>query len=224
MTVVWDADQGSSLSWSLLSRVVGWIDIVVSLFCLIYLSLISLLMFTLVSSSNNWSQSVFSNVPFVDWFVFVGWWSIDVRLSLIQKRHQQKNFGIPFLIFCILSSPILICLSRCVIISLIQLCCSGNNWLYKTFTCVWGQYLNWHIIDMWFVTYAYEVKTSIACYIHVHMLHLHMRSIPQFLCIWYAICVVCVRGKYLYCVLGWPLFWMFSVGRGYMPWLRISIT
>ena len=53
--------------------------------------------------------------------------------------------------------------------------------------------------------YAYEVNTSVAYYIHIHMLRMHMKSIPRFLCKWYAFGVVCVRGQYLNCELRFTL-------------------
>ena len=63
---------------------------------------------------------------------------------------------------------------------------------------------------MWFVTYAYEVNTSIVYYVHIHMLRMRMRSIPRFLCKWYAFGVIYVRVQYLNCVLRLTLiFWCF---------------
>ena len=51
-----------------------------------------------------------------------------------------------------------------------------------------------------------------------------MKSKPQLPCIWYVICVVCIRGQYLNCVLCSLLFFWCCVCRSYMPRVRVSIT
>ena len=58
---------------------------------------------------------------------------------------------------------------------------------------------------MWWVSYTYDVNTSITYYVHKHMLRLRMRSLPWFVCTWYVFGLVCVRGQYLNCVSRWTL-------------------
>ena len=78
---------------------------------------------------------------------------------------------------------------------------------------------------MWFVTYAYEVNTLVVYYVHIHMLHMRMRSIPRFLCKWYAFGVICVRGQYLNCVLRLTLIFVCfvcveAICLDYVSWLH----
>ena len=72
---------------------------------------------------------------------------------------------------------------------------------------MWGQYLNWYTCDLWrmrmrftYLTFAYEVNTSIFIYCICDRCRMSKRSIPQ-------LCIM-----------------MFRVHRGYMSRLRISIT
>ena len=140
------------------------------------------------------------------------------------------NFGNSFwFFFSILSSPNLIMCSQYVFFFIDSIMFSGNGLVVlNIYICVWGQYRIWHIIDRWFVSYAYEVNTSIAYYVHMHMLRMHMKSIPQFLSIWYASYVVCIRGQYLNCVLRSPLvldvWYVEAICLDNVSWLHHSLA
>ena len=117
-------------------------------------------MLTLGLSHNCWYQSIFHNVS------FVGRWWTDVSSSwiqiLINKATSIFSIIINFLFFLL---PFEECLYHYVIISMIHLCCRGNPLLYKVYICyicIWGQYLNCHVFEMTFISYVYEVNTSIA--------------------------------------------------------------
>ena len=91
------------------------------------------------------------------------------------------------------------------------------SWYAICVVYIRGQSLS-SVLHLPFHPYStYEVNTSIAYYLHIHMLRMRIRSIPKLLWIWYVISVVCIRVQYLSCILCLPIVWILRVHRGYMP-------